>query len=169
VAFREHDDVGHGVRGAFFDGNNWTSEQVLGGQTYSSPTVVYNRSGNRLWVAHVGVDNRPYLAYQPLGTSNWYGWTSVPTGGGLYGPLGFAVAGSGRMQLAARAVGTNTVAFTELDSNGNSLFGRWTADVNEWQTRWAINLTVIAGVVYALMTGMNHNAYYKPSYNGNPN
>jgi hypothetical protein len=94
------------------DGGGWTPEQVLGGQTYSSPTVVCNPNG--------------------------------------------------------RTIGTNTVAFTELAANGSSLFGAWAADINHWQTQWAINLTVIAGVVYAIMTGMSSNVYYKPSFNGNP-
>jgi len=127
------------LHGANATSVNWTR---LSFRTAYGPSVtrVGGDGSRQLYVAfreHVGVDNRPYLAYQILGSSTWYGWTSVPTGGGLYGPLGFAVAGSGRMQLAGRAVGTNAVAFTELDSNGNSLFGRWTADVTQWQTHWA--------------------------------
>jgi len=31
-----------------------------------------------------------------------------------------------------------------------------------------LSLTTIAGIVYAIMTGVNSNVYYKPSYNGNP-
>lgn len=150
------------VLGAYYNGNNWGSGQVLGGSTFSAPTVTFNPVNDRIWAAHTGLDNRVYIQWQQLGSSTWNGWYSV--GGEVAGPVGFASTINGNMQLAARDP-YGYVWFQEVNVAGTAT--GWTQDVAHWQSRWPVFLSAAGAVLYAILTGYNDNrVWYKQSFVG---
>lgn len=144
---------------------NFTGFADLGGQTTSTPVVVYLPVTDRIYVAHVGVDGQTYVNSRLRSiASSWGAWVNLH--GSAVGAPAAAATPSGDLVLAVRAPDTTT--WYERVNPSLQVVNGWSVDIAHYRSQWDPGLSVNDnGDVYGLLTGEdNNNTYYKKVENG---
>jgi hypothetical protein len=151
------------VWGTYFNGGSWgNTENIGGGLSPTAPSVAWNDNSRTLWVVARGEDNQVWMTGG--GSYAWRGWS--PQGGYTYTQPAVA-ANIQTSHMLVSYVNENTFRpnYRAYDENGNSM-GSWSQDITGWQTVNTVALSIVGAVIYALITGLNGNVYYKQAYNG---
>lgn len=158
-----HSASNDNVYGTYYDGYNWgVARQIAGGSSPTAPSVVYNNQSG-LWIVVRGEDNQVWMANSnDITGNNWGSWTEQ--GGTTFVQPTVAVSGAGPMVVSYVDDNSNVPNYRTYSSIGNAM-GGWSQDITSWQTIYSVGLSVVGAAVYAILTGMNGNVYYKEAYN----
>jgi hypothetical protein len=150
------------VWGTLYDGYGWQGAQNIGGgSSPAAPSVAY-QPFTGLTVAVRGEDNQVWMSGSGSPYNQWSAW--APQGGYTYASP--SVTSNSQ---------TGTVLVSYVDENsyrpyyraygvyGNPV-GDWSQDITGWQTVNAVFLSVVGAAIYAVLTGLNGNIYYKQVY-----
>jgi hypothetical protein len=160
-----HSASNDAVWGTRYDGANWVNtENIDGGTSPSAPSVTYNTTQNRVYVAAQGEDNQVWTigGYLYQSYMVWFDWTAQ--GGGTVGTPSVAATSDGTMLVDYRAADDRI--WYRLFNSGMSALGDWSQDTTFWQTLSVAILVAVGNRVYAIITGEdNNNVYYKQAFN----
>jgi hypothetical protein len=150
------------VWGTLYDGYGWQGAQNIdGGNSPSAPSVTYQPTTG-LTVAVRGEDNQVWMTGASSPYNQWSTWAAQ----GGYTQTAPSVTADSQ---------TGTVLVSYVDENsyrpfyraygvyGNPL-GGWSQDITGWQTVNTVFLSVVGAAIYAVLTGLNGNVYYKQVY-----
>jgi hypothetical protein len=148
------------IWGTYFDGHTWGDTQIIsGGRSYSAPSVTYNN--NHLYAFARGeTDNQVWMAqsYDIYGQS-WGGWTGQ--GGNTYvSPEVTTNLNTGEMVVDYVDENSYRPTWRTYDSNGNPT-GGWSLDTTGYQTVNPVALSWVAGAIFAILTGLSNEVWYK--------
>jgi hypothetical protein len=160
-----------GVWGSYFDSaiGNWGPAQQVGATpalTYDSPSVTWNQSTNTIHVAHTGIPSATptsqsvFISVQAYGSSTWSPWRSVGAPRPYYGA-------EGSPTLASTSGSNVEVGVRDIDGYfyylqyAPTTTGSWYHDDENWQTPYNVYLARVQNVIWAIMTGQNHQVYIK--------
>jgi hypothetical protein len=157
------------VWGTWFGGpNGWsTPENISGGSANTAPAVVMNNVSNRLYVAVQGTDNALWMTSQALGAHGWNSWDRLgqPTVDTPH------LATNSNGNIVVSVLNGNSIGnlqrpqYALFDPWGNQKTG-WSTDISGKQTPWAVQLTANGNFVYALLTDVDGNGWWKQVYDG---
>jgi hypothetical protein len=158
-----HSSNNDNVYGTYYNGSYWgVGRQIAGGSSPAAPSVTYNNVSG-LWAVLRGEDNQVWMANSQDTTGNsWGSWTAQ--GGYTYVQPTIARSGAGPMLVSYVDENTYIPNYRTYNSIGNAMSG-WSQDITYWQTIYSVGLSVVGATVYAILTGLNGNVYYKEAYN----
>jgi hypothetical protein len=150
------------IWGTYYNGSYWSpSRWISTGFSPSAPSVTFN-SHSGLWAAVRGTDNQVWINHSYTGTGDsWVGWTQQ--GGNTYVSPTIAATGTGQMLVSEVDESSYRPNYRTYGALGNPL-GDWSQDITGWQTIYSLGLSVIGASVWAILTGLNGDVYYKQAY-----
>ncbi|MEU8632568.1 hypothetical protein AB0C38_10395 [Amycolatopsis sp. NPDC048633] len=145
-----------------FGSGQWqAAAQINGGNSPSAPTVTYNPVfGEFAAVIRGQSDNRVYLSYQHFGQPQWTPWSRVRDVTVASSPT-IAATANGDMII----VGRDTAGHLHLTTvNRSGGFEQWSDESTHWQALTQPSITVLANLAFLILTGLNHQVFYKQVY-----
>ena len=147
------------------DAGGWQSAEIVaGGQTEAAPSVTYNAYSNQVFAVIRGEDNQIWM--NSISNGQWGNWA----GQGFYTytpPIIRANGNTGHMLVSAIDENSYRPTYRAYTSNGVPMPGTgWSQDITGWQTVRAVAISVLGYSIYAILTGLDGNVYYKQAYWG---
>jgi hypothetical protein len=141
--------------------SGWTGTQTIAeGLSPSAPTVTYN-PGSGVWAVLRGEDNAVWMSYSDNNGNQWGDWT--PQGGYTTQTPTIAASAATNQMLVSYVDQTYRPNWRTYSVYGSAT-GGWSQDFTGWQTIYAVSLSVVGAVVFAILTGQDGYVYYKQVY-----
>jgi hypothetical protein len=135
-----------------------------GGFGNSAPSITTDFIDEH-WAVVQGTDNNLWIASDD-GNFNWRSWRSL----GVFTATAPSIASPDNTNpslVISIVNGDAEPQFGLLSTFTEQITSGWNTDSSGFQTENPVLLTVVSGVIYALLIGLDDRGYNKPVYNSN--